>query len=525
MADTLREIERKYEAGGPAAAASLPDLSRVAGVATVTDEGTHELDAVYYDTADRRLAAAGITLRRRTGGSDEGWHLKLPVAPGVRDEIRAPLSPDVPRALASLVRARVRRAGLVPLVRIRSRREVSRLLDPQGTLLAEASADKVRADRIGDGGRSARWTEFEVELGSGTDPAFLDTVEECLLEEGLRPSDAPSKLARALQETEGGKKAGEKAGEKEAKKETKKPGKKGDRGPVTAGDHVLAYVRRQIDALLAYDTAVRRDTEDSVHQMRVATRRLRSAFRTYRDVLDREVTDPLGAELKWLAEELGADRDREVVAERLKEALGELPGTLVLGPVRARLRIYAAGRAQSTRKRLAALLDSDRYLTLLDALDALLAGPPLRRAAALPAPEVLAGAVLHDYERLAGRVEHALATGRGPERDTALHDARKAAKRARYAAEAATPALGKPAKRFTRRMKDVQSLLGDHQDSVMTRTALRTLAAEAHAAGESTFTLGLLYGREERRAAWDEVELQLVWRKASRKRYRADLGA
>ncbi|WP_058044464.1 CYTH and CHAD domain-containing protein [Streptomyces roseifaciens] len=519
MADTLREIERKYEAGGPAAAASLPDLSRVAGVATVTDEGTHKLDAVYYDTADRRLAAAGITLRRRTGGSDEGWHLKLPVAPGVRDEIRAPLSPDVPRALAALVRARIRHAGLLPLVRIRSRREVTHLLDPQGTLLAEASADKVRADRLGDGGRSARWTEFEVELGSGTDPAFLDTVEECLLEEGLRPSDAPSKLARALQETGDGKKAGE-AGRQAARKP-----KKGGRGAVTAGDHVLAYVRHQADALLAYDTAVRRDAEDSVHQMRVATRRLRSAFRTYRDVLDREVTDPLGTELKWLAEELGADRDREVVAERLKDALGALPGTLVLGPVRARLRIYAAGRAQGTRKRLAALLDSDRYLTLLDALDALLADPPLRRAAALPAPEVLAGAVLHDYERLAGRVEHALATAPGPQRDTALHDARKAAKRARYAAEAAMPALGKPAKRFRSRMKDVQTLLGDHQDSVMTRTVLRTLAAEAHAAGESTFTLGLLYGREERQAADDERELPDVWAKAARKRYRAALGA
>ncbi|QLE72047.1 CYTH and CHAD domain-containing protein [Streptomyces rectiverticillatus] len=522
MADTLREIERKYEAGGPAAAASLPDLSRVAGVATVTDEGTHKLDAVYYDTADRRLAAAGITLRRRTGGSDEGWHLKLPVAPGVRDEIRAPLSPDVPRALTDLVRARIRRAGLVPLVRIRSRREVSRLLDPQGTLLAEASADKVRADRLGDGGRSARWTEFEVELGSGTDPAFLDTVEECLLEEGLRPSDAPSKLARALVETGEGKKAGKTAGKTEAKK-PKKPKKKGDRGPVTAGDHVLAYVRRQADALLAYDTAVRRDTEDSVHQMRIATRRLRSAFRTYRDVLDRKVTDPLGAELKWLAEELGADRDREVVAERLKGALGALPDTLVLGPVRARLRIYATGRAQGTGERLAALLDSDRYLTLLDALDALLADPPLRKGAALPAPEVLAGAVLHDYERLAGRVGHALTTAPGPQRDTALHEARKAAKRARYAAEAAVPALGKPAKRFRSRMKDVQTLLGDHQDSVMARTVLRTLAAEAHAAGESTFTLGLLYGREERRAAWNELELPMVWRKASRKRYRADL--
>ncbi|PSJ27629.1 metal-binding protein [Streptosporangium nondiastaticum] len=505
MADTLREIERKYEAGPHAGGATLPDLSRVAGVAAVTDEVTHKLDAVYYDTPDRRLAAAGITLRRRTGGEDEGWHLKLPVAPGVRDEIRAPLSPDVPRALAALVRARVRRAPLVPLVRIRSRRTVSRLLDAQGTLLAEASADRVRADRLGDGGRSARWTEFEVELGSGTDPAFLDAVEKRLRKAGLRPSDAPSKLARALQET----------GEEQQKKPARKP--------ATAGDHVLAYIRQQTDALLAYDTAVRRDAEDSVHQMRVATRRLRSAFRTYGDVLDRKVTDPLGAELKRLAEELGADRDREVVAARLKESLAGLPGTLVLGPVRARLRIYAAGRARGTRKRVLALLDGERYLALLDALDALLADPPLRRAAAHPAPEVLAGAVLHDYERLAGRVEKALGTGPGPERDTALHEARKAAKRARYAAEAAVPALGKPAKRFTSRMKDVQTLLGDHQDSVMTRTALRALAVRAHAAGESTFTLGLLYGREEQRAARDERELPQVWRKASRKRYRADL--
>ncbi|MEV4923975.1 CYTH and CHAD domain-containing protein [Streptomyces roseoverticillatus] len=507
MADTLREIERKYEADAPAAAASLPDLSRVAGVAAVTDEGPYKLDAVYYDTADRRLAAAGITLRRRTGGSDEGWHLKLPVAPGVRDEIRAPLSPDVPRALAALVRARVRRAALVPLVRIRSRRTVSRLLDAQGTLLAEASADRVRADRLGDGGRSARWTEFEVELGSGTDPAFLDTVEKRLRKEGLRPSDAPSKLARALQETGGKKK----------KKET------ADHEPATAGDHVLAYIRQQTDAVLAYDTAVRRDAEDSVHQMRVATRRLRSAFRTYGDVLDRRATDPLGAELKWLAEELGADRDREVVTARLKDGLAGLPGTLVLGPVRARLRIHAAGRARGSRKRVLALLDGERYLALLDALAGLLADPPLRKAAAHPAPEVLAGAVLHDYERLAGRVEKALGTGPGPVRDTALHEARKAAKRARYAAEAATPALGKPAKRFASRMKDVQTLLGDHQDSVMTRTALRALAVRAHAAGESTFTLGLLYGREEQCAARDERELPEVWRKASRKRYRAGL--
>ncbi|MGC5412652.1 CYTH domain-containing protein, partial [Streptomyces sp. DT225] len=86
MADSKREIERKYEATD---ATRLPDLGRVAGVGSVAHEGVMELDAVYYDTEDLRLAAGNVTLRRRTGGSDAGWHLKLPVAQGVRDEIRA----------------------------------------------------------------------------------------------------------------------------------------------------------------------------------------------------------------------------------------------------------------------------------------------------------------------------------------------------------------------------------------------------------------------------------------------------
>ncbi|WP_370419270.1 CHAD domain-containing protein [Streptomyces sp. QH1-20] len=515
MADTVREIERKYEAGDSAGAPPLPDLSGVAGVATVAAQEPAELDAVYYDTADRRLATAGITLRRRTGGTDAGWHLKLPVAPGTRDEIRAPLSPDVPRALAALVRSRTRHARLTPLVRIVSRREVRLLLDEHGGVLAEASADEVTADRLADGGRTAHWTEFELELGKDTDPGFLDTVEPHLRAAGLRPSKAPSKLSRALAETET---------ETEPAPREKRKRRPAKGGKPTAGEHVLAYVRAQAEAVVTGDLDVRRDVDDSVHQMRVATRRLRSAFRTFGKVLDREVTDPIGAELKWLAGELGVDRDREVLSARLRERVDEVPDTLVLGPVRARLRRWAAARHAGARKRLLSVLDSERYLTLLDALDALLADPPLLPAADAPR-KAIAKAVLRDYRRLARRVEHALATEAGPGRDTALHEARKAAKRVRYAAEAAKPALGKPAKRFARRMKSVQSLLGEHQDSVMAREALRALAIQAHAAGESTYTLGLLHGREEALAAAYERELPDVWRKASAKRHRAALRA
>ncbi|MFB8090093.1 CHAD domain-containing protein [Streptomyces sp. NPDC055992] len=499
MADTKREIERKYEATD---ATRLPDLGRVAGVGSAEHEGVMELDAVYYDTADLRLAAGDITLRRRTGGSDAGWHLKLPVAPGVRDEIRAPLSDDVPARLTALIRSRVLDAPVVPVVRLISARDVHVLTGADGTPLAELSVDKVRAERLHGGDRTAAWTEIEVELSDDGDPAFLDTVGRALEESGIRPSAAHSKLARALEETAPG------------------AARPREDEPRTAGDHVLRYVRRQADAIVALDPAVRRGLPDSVHRMRVATRRLRSALRTYRRVLDREATRPLGTELKWLAGELGVDRDQEVLDARLRARLDALPRTLVIGPVKARLRLWSTAGRSGSRRRTTAVLDSARYLDLLRALEALLAGPPLLPGADAPPGDELARAVRKDHKRLARRIAHALELEPGPDRDAALHSARKAAKRARYAAEAARPALGKPAKKAAKRLKAVQSLLGGHQDGVVARETLRALAVQAHAAGEPSFTWGLVYGREEAAAAAAERELPRVWHRAHKARIR-----
>ncbi|WP_372349484.1 CHAD domain-containing protein [Streptomyces sp. KL116D] len=499
MAETKREIERKYDA--PAEPFRLPDLRKVPGVSDVIDKGVMELDAVYYDTDDQRLAADGITLRRRTGGDDAGWHLKLPVAlaEGVRDEVRAPLSPDVPRTLAGLTRSRVRAAELVPVVRLLSSRDVSHLTGADGALLAEVSVDAVRAERA-DGAQPVAWTEIEVELADGGDPEFLGKVEKRLRKAGIERSGSASKLARALDATGSGRRA-------------KKPA--GPADPVTAGDHVLAHLRAQRDLLVELDPAVRRDLPDSVHQMRVATRRMRSAFKTYKKVLDPAVTGPVGEELKWLAGELGVDRDREVMTERLTGRIEELPRTLLLGPVRGRLRIWAVATRQGSRRHTVAVLDGKRYLALLDGLDALLADPPLKAAADRPAADVLTKAALKDHARLAARVEHALSLPPGPDRDLALHEARKTAKRARYAGEAAVPALGKQAKNFAKRMKAVQSVLGDHQDSVVAREVLRDLAIQAHAAGETAFTWGLLYGQEQAAAADRERELPGVWESAA----------
>ncbi|MGW2176587.1 CYTH and CHAD domain-containing protein [Streptomyces sp. NPDC001732] len=522
MADSKREIERKYEAP---AGTRLPDLSRVPGVSAVVPRGVTELDAVYHDTEDHRLAADSLTLRRRTGGSDAGWHLKFPVAPGIRDELREPLSATLPRSLAGLIRSRVRGAPLLPVVRLFSARDVHHLVDARGALLAEVVIDAVRAVRLTDGGSTATWTEIEVELADDGDPALLDAVESRLREAGIRPSTSASKLARALAETEPEPAPDSTEKTKKAKKEAKEREKAARRRSAhpTAGDHVLAYVRRQADAIVALDPAVRRDLPDSVHQMRVATRRLRSALRTYRRILDRDVTGPVGDELKWLAAELGIDRDQEVLDARLLGRLDELPRTLLLGPVRGRLRIRSTACRAGSRRRTVAVLDGKRYLALLESLDALLADPPLLPAASRAPGRELPRALLKEYGRLATRIDHALDLPPGHDRDLALHGARKAAKRARYAAEAARPALGKPAKRFTKRMKAVQSLLGDHQDSVVAREALRILAAQAHAAGESAFTWGLLYGREEAAAAARERELPEVWARASRPELRSAL--
>ncbi len=491
MAETKREIERKYESDE----SRLPDLTGVTGVAAVVHRGVVHLDATYYDTADERLAASSVTLRRRTGGSDAGWHLKFPVAPGVRDEIHAPLSDTLPDDLAGLVRSRVRDGELLPVVRLRSDRDVRHLVDADGRLLAEIAADAVHAERLTAGGGETQWTEIEVELADEGDPAFLDKVDKRLRKAGVRPSASASKLARALAETAPDKK--------------RAPASAGD--PVTAGDHVLAYVRTQRDAIVELDPAVRRDAEDSVHSMRVATRRLRSTFKSFGKVLDRAVTDPIGDELKWLAGALGLDRDREVLTERLTAALDEVPAALVRGPVTERLHTWSRAEHGGARGRLIGVLDSRRYLALLDTLDALIADPPLRKAAGKKPRKVIANAVKKDFRKVTGLVQQARELEPGTDRDVAIHEARKKTKRTRYAAEAGRPALGKPAKTLVKSMKALQNLLGEHQDSVMARQTLRELSAVAHAAGESAFTYGLLHEREEQRAVRVEAELPAFW--------------
>ncbi|NUQ97122.1 MAG: CYTH and CHAD domain-containing protein [Streptomyces sp.] len=503
MTQSKRETERKYDAPSADDTSWLPELTGVGGIVSVVEQGTDELDAVYHDTEDLRLAGAAATLRRRRGGPDAGWHLKLPLSKDSREEVRAPLSETIPDPLRDLALSRTRGAELKPVVRIRSTRATRHLVDSQGAVLAELTVDEVRAESLRGTTTLAAWTEMEVELADDADPALMEVVDKTLRKNGIDRAAHPSKLARALEQTGVG---GPRLPDTRA--EAVVPG--------SAGDDVLRYLDEQVQALVRLDPAVRRDVPDSVHKMRVACRRLRSTLRSYRSVLDREVTDPIRDDLKWLGGELGAERDQEVLMERLGARIEALPAELVLGPVAARLKAWNVANTDEARRRTLEALHTPRYLALLDSLAALTEQPPLRRKAARTPDKVLAKGIFKEYDRFAGRVAHALELPPGPERDTALHEARKSAKKTRYATEPARASLGKPAKRLGKRVKAVQKVLGDHQDSVVARDALRKLALAAHAAGEPGFTWGLLYGQEQGVAQERERELPAAWTDASK---------
>ncbi|GAA3459311.1 CYTH and CHAD domain-containing protein [Saccharothrix longispora] len=486
MSTSVRETERKYEAPGGTA---LPDLAGLPGVTAVAGPEELRLEAVYYDTEDLRLARAGLTLRRRTGGDDAGWHLKLPVGVDTREEVRLPpgrAAKRPPKELASLVQVHARGDELSPVARIRTTRHRWQLVDAKGELLAEVVEDLVSGQAVADGSTADSWREIEVELGDRGDAALLDRVEARLSEAGIERSTSSAKLTRLLADR--------------LAPAAPAPG----RG-TSAADVVLAYVREQAEALRHQDPRVRRGEDDAVHQLRVATRRMRSALQAFGAVVERDRTRALTDELKWLAGVLGDARDLEVLRDRFENAVEELDPELVLGPVRAQLTRHFAPLEAAAHEASVAALDSGRYFALLDAVDALLADPPVTPLGRGKAGKVLPGLVAKTHRRLAERVAEATD-------DTGLHEARKAAKRLRYSVEVAEPTFGKRAKKYRKQVKDVQTLLGEHQDSVVARPVLRELGAKAHLDGENGFTFGLLHGLEDGLARRVEDRFAVVWR-------------
>ncbi|WP_427136501.1 CYTH domain-containing protein [Pseudarthrobacter sp. S9] len=188
--DTV-ELERKYEVEQDA---PLPELVMLAGVVRVGTPEEQNLDAVYFDTRDLTLAAHGITLRRRSGGDDAGWHLKLPLGAGERREMTEAVGNDpdtAPGRLRRPVLVHTRDRALVPVVRLSTRRTVLSLYGPADTVLAEFCDDRVEASTVLGQPESSSWREWEIELVDGRRD-LLEAADTLLAASGVAASSVPA---------------------------------------------------------------------------------------------------------------------------------------------------------------------------------------------------------------------------------------------------------------------------------------------------------------------------------------------
>jgi CHAD domain-containing protein len=491
---------------------ALPDLNGVVDGAVALPLPDNKLTAIYWDTPDLRLVRSGMSLRHRAGDGENGWTVKLPEGEEGPALVRRELTFDgtsavVPADAVSLLRAFVRDAPLAPVSRLVTIRRRVELRDAEGVKVAEIDDDEVS---VFEGRRvAARFREVEVELVADAPATLLGAVIGRLRFAGAGEADPVPKIVRAL---------GAQALEPLPLIQlVALPPAGATAADITARDVVRASIASSLQRLLRHDPGVRLgDDPEDVHQARVATRRLRSDLRTFRALLDVEWVVALRDELAWIAAELGAVRDADVLDERLRRLVADLPEQDTRGAA-ALLRRLAAERA-AARTRLLGGLDSERYVKLLDALEGAAVSPRTLPEADARAVDVVGELVRRPWKHLVGAVD---ALGSEPA-DDSLHEVRIHAKRCRYAAEAVAPVAGKPAQRLADAVAGVQTVLGDFHDAVVGEQWLRTAAPGAT---DRALVAGELVALERLEAARLRSGWKSAWKVASAKKLRSWMGS
>ncbi len=496
------EIELKFDvpANHPA-----PAFTTIESVANISQPTTVELNATYFDTESLDLASNRMTLRRRVGGDDQGWHLKQPALAklggvNTRREIQvsfddAPVDGNVPDELLGPVLAITRRRQLRPVAAISTVRTNTELLDAGGKRIAVFCEDLVTAQSLLPDGPSQTWSEWEFELIDGTgsrkgDRKLLKQVQTLLTDAGAHRSTSQSKLARAIGSTPfvGKPHLG------------RKP---------TALELIVTDIAVHRNTLVAMDPQVRLDAYDAVHQMRVATRKLRSVLTSFPTVLDANRTGLMNGELRLFAQILGAARDSEV---QLAIATDQLAGETASAKLRAALIDAEEAIHERALATAHSAMSSDRYFALLDSIDDVIASPPGGAHADAPARKIVEHAISNVRKQI--RVDQqtlSTLSERSTEWQEQLHTIRKRAKMLRYVAEAAEPLERKEFQTASRAAKKVQTVLGNYNDSRINRARLATLVAQSSFDAADMFTLGRIDAREQ---ANGERALAQYWKAA-----------
>lgn len=569
------EVESKFSAAPDVVAPSFDFIPQVGSTTTEV----RNLSAIYLDTADLRLTRSKHTLRRRTGGPDEGWHLKAP-GTGGRIEYGVGLEEGsvtgegrdaeyvVPTELLAPVRSLVRNHPISPIAQVDNERHVTTVFAKDGSPMAEFADDHVTATSFLEGGETTQWREWEIELlGQWAEmpegKAVMAAMSKVAEVAGAIPSESPSKLATAL-------------GDSINSAPLPPAPAKLPKG--TPGRTVIDALAANVAKMVEYDPKVRRNEFDSVHQMRVATRELRSHMQTFHGIVVGDKVKELESKLKQLASVLGAARDAEVVAMRWEELLANHESAALGKEIRENLVEDVQKDYERAHRHVVFALNSSEYLQLLDDLEEFLANPPIaataeeaaefekpstkKKEADAPADEtenaaaedsaaaegetpadesadatdetagdkaevaqeekakekteekaeekaedkeldttaVLLSHLRSAFARFERRHNRVLDGREDPdlseaELDNRYHDVRKAAKKLRYSAEAAQNA-NLPTEKLYAACKNLQSVLGDFQDTCTARDFVLARAERASRAGKDTFGYGVLYQME-----------------------------
>ncbi len=488
------EIETKLELDPDAQLPPLIKRKRLAavGIAGAAEPITYDLDAVYYDTDRLDLLRSKVTLRRRTGGADAGWHLKLPAVQGARTEIGLPLSAgdgeSVPGEIAALVLGAARGRPLGPVGRVINERTVRHLLDDAGMVLVEVADDHVTGIGLIEGRRATHhWREVEAEIVKGTREQLAATVD-VLTSGGARPAASPSKLARAL----------------EYRPPEPRRGK-------TAGDVVVSYLGRQGDRLIAADRAVREGDAAAALDARTLCRRIAAALTVFAPLFECATVPDLREALDATAGVFDAGRDVQSARRRLVEQLTEEPAPY---RERARTRLERAcdRRLAAATARARAYLDGDDYLAMLRTLDDLVAAPPLAKRANRSATRELSALLVAGWRRLQELADSALGD---PSRTSPLQEVGDWAATMRYATELTVGPLGPDAAVLASALEELHESVEEHLDAQRAAELLASLAIEDTTDGVAGFIFGRLHAVEQNLAhaavddftdAWDRIE-------------------
>jgi CHAD domain-containing protein len=430
--------------------------------------------STYHDTPDLRLARDGVTFRHRVEDGAGLWQLKLPRG-AARIELEHAGPPARPPAeMLELLAAYLRGRELVPVARLRTRREGVRA---QGADVVEDSVAVLEHQRV-----TRRFREIEVELLDG-DERTLRRLEKALRRAGAEPGSFTPKLYRALDLAY------------PPEPDVLEPG-----APVR--DELAAAFREQYRRILAHDPGTRLGTDiEDLHQLRVATRRMRAFLRAARPVVDPAWDEGLRAELGWLGSALGPARDLDVLLEYLEPEVEALQEDAE--PARGLLESIRSERA-AARAAVVDALSSDRYLQLLDRLEEAGQEPHLVR------DDVTLVQIWWNEFR---RTRRAIAKLGDDPADDALHAARIRVKRARYAAELAANELGARGSAFVTAAKDMQDVLGEHQDAVVAEERVRAWLGTSPWA---TFAGGRLVERQRARRAAARASWRTSWARLER---------